>query len=150
MGNPNLQWFDFPKLTSIENTTIRFHPFNQQLNSTSSVGAWEAVLLERTEIHEIRVEQTVFNNQVPTLDVEFVINGGLTYYNFAWANGDPPKTVDLSTTNSNTLGPPPAGEAPLIMEAGESLGFRIMDGNRPNNSDRLGFIVSIWGIRFPT
>jgi len=151
MGNPNIQFFSFPRTLSVENVTLRYHPFNASSNSNPSVGNWEAVLPERLEVHGIRVTQTIFDAQVPTLNVEFVTNG-ITYYNFAWANGDSPKSVDLSTTNSNTLSPPPigSGEAPLLMESEESLGFRITDGNRLNNSDRLRFAITIWGIRFPT
>jgi len=145
MGNQNTQWWEWRQFGSVENRTLRWHPFNVRNDNDID---FEAELVERTEIHEINIRQIAIDFQVPTLNVEFVTNG-FNYYNIAWSNTDPPRTIDLSIVASNTI-VPPGGDPPLIMEAGETVGFRIDDGNRLNNTDRLAFQASIWGIRFPT
>ena len=148
MGNPNIQYFNWQNVLSLENSTARYHPYTASTVTFPDIGNWEAFLPERLEVHEINIRQFIFDAQVPTLNIEFMTNG-IVYYNFPWANTDPPREVDLSIVGSNTL-VSPAGDPPLLMEAGESLGFRIIDGNRLNNSDRLSFKITLWGIRFPT
>ncbi len=148
MGNPNTQYFNWNRFFSLENSTVRYVPFTNGVTSNPAVGDWEAILPERTEIHELNIRQTILDFQVPTLTIEFMTNG-ISYFDILWSNTDPPKEFDFSVIGSNTL-VSPAGDPPLIMEAGESLGLRITDGNRLNNSDRLQFAGSLWGVRFPT
>lgn len=150
MGNQNLEFLYSGHVQSQRLLDKRF-AFNVRNSNTvgGNTTGGETVLPERTEIHTWTLQQWVFDAQVNNLHIEFITNG-ITYYDYTHvANSSAIVDFDFSVIGSNTL-ISPAGDPPLIMEKGETIGVKIADGNRLNNSDRWTFTSSIWGIRFPT
>jgi hypothetical protein len=149
MGNQNLEFLYSAKVESQRNQDKRFA---LNVRNTNTVGGNTTggltVLPERTEIHAWTLQQYIFDAQVNNLHLEFLTNG-ITYFDYTHvANSSAIVDFDFSVISSNTL-ISPDGDFPLIMEKGETIGFKIEDGNRLNNSDRWGFTMSVWGIRLP-
>ncbi len=103
------------------------------------VGVSAFALSEFTQLRQLTYKQKVYDGQVPTITLEFLVNGN-PYFDVVHNNGDESiHRINLDTFNGNF------GAPPLVLNKGETFGWRIQDGPRLNASDRVGFRTTVWG-----
>lgn len=109
-------------------------------NPSDPIDGVEAFALSSfTQLRQLTYKQNIVDFQVPTITLEFLVNGA-AYFDVVHSNNDLAiKRINLDTFNGNF------GAPPLVLNKGETFGWRIQDGARLNNSDRVQFRTTVWG-----
>ena len=101
-------------------------------------GAQCLVLNDLTQMKKLTLKNTREDSQIPTLNIEFQVNG-VTYFTFNYVRPDQTiHTFDLETLVGNF------GSPPLILNKGDTFNWRINAPNEPNNDDRTQWISAVW------
>jgi len=160
MGNPNILWYRWGNerqgVSSIPNATTLSVPLKRNggtitLFSPPTLDGSQVVTGGKggdlIQIREWRVREigTGFAD-TSGVNINFEINGSPWYILPFVSRQTPPFFIDFGLTPSNTI-PSPQGDAPLIIDGGDRIRILIVDGNRPNNSDRVRTEQDLWGIK---
>lgn len=160
MGNPNILWYKWGNLrqgvTSAVQATTLSAPLQRNGGSVSlfnppTDGRGQVVTggkgADLIQIREWHVEE--IGSGFPDtrgVDINFEINQAPWYILHFVSRQTPPQLIDFGITRSNTI-PGSGGDAPLIIDGGADIRILIVDGNRPNNSDRVRTMQDLWGIK---
>ena len=138
VGNPNLYMWEWVQFISVENIDGRFNVRSTGGTNGTQNGAACEVMNDLTQMKTLTLKNTVEDVQVPTINVDFMVNGSV-YFTFNYVRPDQAiHNFDLTTLVGNF------GSPPLILNKGDTFNWRIIDGNRPNNSDRTHWISAVW------
>lgn len=160
MGNPNILWYRWGNeragVTSIPNATTLSSPLQRNGGSVTvfsppTDGRGQVVTggkgADQIQIREWRVRE-IFTGFPDSrgVNINFEINQSPWYILPFVSRQTPPFFIDFGITRSNTI-PGSGGDAPLIINGGDDIRILIVDGNRPNNSDRVRTEQDLWGIK---
>lgn len=138
----NFIWSNW-RITSQRNSERQWNAYDRSGQTDpfgDLLGTEILIMNDFMQMQTATLKQTQIDFQVPTLNVNFEVNG-LVYFTHSAVNNDTGiKTFDLTTLQGNF------GSPPLILNKGETWNWSIVDGNRLNASDRLGFRATVWAI----
>lgn len=144
----NFIWSNW-RIDSNRNSTRQWNAYDRSGGQIpgGTLDATEILIMnDFMQMQTATLKQTSIDFQVPTITVDFLVNG-LVYFSHVHTNNDVTiKTFDLTTLVGNF------GSPPLILNKGETWNWRIIDGPRLNTSDRVGFRTTVWAINtgYPT
>jgi len=138
----NYIWIN-ERVQSVRNSTRQWPHAATRNGITNPVTPIEGVeafaLSDFTQLRQLTYKQHIVDFQVPTITLEFLVNG-VAYFDVLHSNNDLAiKRVNLDTFVGNF------GAPPLVLNKGETFGWRIVDGPRLNASDIVGFRTTVWG-----
>lgn len=141
IGNPNLFIWSNWQVASNRNTTRQWNTYDRPGITDPPLGLDGArvfIMNDLTQMKTATLKQNNIDFQVPTITVNFKVNG-VSYFDHVHTNND--LTIfrfDLTTLVGNF------GAPPLILNKGDTWAWSITDGNRLNASDIVGFRVTVW------